>query len=169
MESALMTAPQKSLSWQAHLPAGATYDPSAQGAGTPLNVWQRHREDQPERICLIDASGQSLSWSEFDEASRRKAQILALAGIAAGHRVLCSSASSLESVLAHAACLRLGAVALPTNTAYREAELRHVIEDARPSAAIVDDRERARWIKEADPRITVFTPEMEDLGSGRIS
>ena len=162
MESASMTAPKKSLSWQAHLPDGAPYDPSAQGAGTPLRVWKRHREHDPERICLIDASGQSLSWSEFDEASRRKAEILALAGIAAGHRVLCSSASSLESVLAHAACLRLGAVALPTNTAYRKAELRHVIEDARPSAAIVDDRERARWIKEADPRITVFTPEMEE-------
>lgn len=158
-----MSLSKTPASWQTHLPHGSTYDASAAGAGTPVGVWQRHWADEPERICLMDPLGNGLTWRQFEEGSRKKAEQLHAAGLRAGQRVLCSSESSLEGILAHAACLRLGAVALPTNTAYREAELAHVIGDARPSAAIVDQTQRADWIKKSDPGIKIFSPDMQTL------
>ena len=63
--------------------------------------------------------------------------------------MLFSARSSLELVIAHVAALRAGIVVVPANTAYRERELAHIVTDARPKAALVDDPDRARWIRDA--------------------
>ncbi len=63
--------------------------------------------------------------------------------------MLFSAESTLELVIAHVAALRSGIVVVPANTAYRERELAHIVTDARPKAALVDDRDRARWISAA--------------------
>ncbi|MFP6639956.1 MAG: AMP-binding protein [Myxococcota bacterium] len=147
--------------WRVHLPEGVAYDPSAGGAGTTVAVWQRHADQSPDRVCLVDEAGSRLTWSDFEEASRRAAERLRATGVAVGDRVLFSAASSIEGILAHAACLRLGAVALPANTAYRAVELAHVVGDARPSAAIVDDPDREKWIRQASPEIEILSPAIE--------
>lgn len=150
------------VGWRAHLPDGVVFDPSAGGAGTTVEVWRRHAAQWPDRVCLVDEAGVRLTWSGFDEASRSAAKRLQAAGVAAGERVLFSAASSIQGILAHAACLRLGAVALPANTAYRAAELAHLVSDAQPSAAIVDDPERGRWIQQADPLVAILSPALEN-------
>jgi len=63
---------------------------------------------------------------------------LAGAGLVAGDRVLVSGPSSIDLAVAHVGCLRLGLVVVPTNGAYQEAELSHVVADCRPRAALVD-------------------------------
>ena len=63
--------------------------------------------------------------------------------------MLFSAESSVELVVAHVAALRSGIVVVPTNTAYREREVAHIVTDARPKAALVDDPNRARWIRDA--------------------
>lgn len=148
-------------SGQAHLPDNGPYDPSAGGAGTPVAIWRDHAAGQADRPCLADTAGSRLTWAGFDEASRRAVDRLQAAGVVAGDRVLFSVASSLEAIVAHAACLRLGGIALPTNTAYRATELAHVIEDARPAAAIVDDADRGQWIRETHPEIRLLSPSIE--------
>ena len=111
-----MSPSDPSTPWRAHLLPGDRYDPAADGAETCVRVWQRHVDSRPEEPCLLDPSGRSLTWKQFDHESRKKAGHLAAAGIRTGQRVLCANESSLESVLAHAACLRLGAV-VPSNRA----------------------------------------------------
>lgn len=76
---------------------------------------------------------------------------LAAAGLEPGDRVVTSAESSAELVVAHVAALRLGLVVVPVNSAYREREIAHIARDARPSAAVVDDRERGEWIERAAP------------------
>jgi malonyl-CoA/methylmalonyl-CoA synthetase len=142
----------------AHLPAGAVFDATAGGAGTLPRGWARHYAQTPERTALIDQRGSELSYGALDAASRRAAGRLHGAGLRAGDRVLVSAAAALELVIAHVACLRLGLVVVPANTAYRAAELAHLVGDARPRAAIVDDAARADALRAADPALRIFTP-----------
>jgi len=79
--------------------------------------------------------------------------------------VLFSAGASADLVIAHVACLRLGLVVVPANTAYRQAEVGHVVADARPSAAVVDETLRGNWIQAADASVQVFGPEL-DLPDG---
>ena len=69
-----------------------------------------------------------------------------------GDRLLTSAESSAELVVAHVAALRLGLVVVPVNGAYREREIAHIVRDARPSAALVDDRERGDGSRGRPPR-----------------
>ncbi len=88
---------------------------------------------------------------------------LAAAGLEPGDRMITSAETSAELVVAHVAALRLGLVVVPVNGAYREREIAHIVRDARPSAALVDDRERGEWItRAADPsRVLVVGPDVE--------
>jgi malonyl-CoA/methylmalonyl-CoA synthetase len=86
---------------------------------------------------------------QLEEATRRVAGRLQAAGLEPGDRMLFSAESSVELVVAHVAALRSGIVVVPTNTAYREREVAHIVTDARPKAALVDDPDRARWIRDA--------------------
>jgi malonyl-CoA/methylmalonyl-CoA synthetase len=142
----------------AHLPAGVVFDASAGGAGTLPRSWARHFARAPERIALIDERGSELSYGALDAASRRAAGRLHGAGLRTGDRVLVSAAASLDLVVAHVACLRLGLVVVPANTAYRVAELAHLVGDARPRAAIADDAARTDALRAADPALRIFTP-----------
>jgi malonyl-CoA/methylmalonyl-CoA synthetase len=71
-----------------------------------------------------------------------------------------SAAASFDLVIAHVACLRLGLAVVPANTAYRAAELLHLVSDARPRAAISDDPARAQALRAADPALMLLTPEL---------
>ena len=141
-----------------HLPTGAAFDASAGGAGTLPRSWARHFARVPERPALSDAHGAQLRYGELDAASRRAAGRLHAAGLRAGDRILVSAAASLDLAVAHVACLRLGLVVVPANTAYSAPELAHLVGDARPSAAIADDAARADALRAADPALRVWTP-----------
>ena len=114
-----------------HLRPGERFDPAADGAGTLPRSWARSLRARSGRPALLDATGRTLTYAELDAASARVAGRLSAAGVAPGDRVLFSAAASLELAVAHVACLRLGGVALPANTAYREPELAHLVGDAR--------------------------------------
>jgi malonyl-CoA/methylmalonyl-CoA synthetase len=47
---------------------------------------------------------------------------------------------------------------VPANTAYRAAELAHLVGDAQPRAAISDDAARSDALRAADPALRTFTP-----------
>src|SRR5439155_15194882 len=98
---------------------------------------------------------------DLDGASRRVAARLAGAGLRPGDRVLMSAATSVELVEAHVAALRLGLVVVPANTAYREREIAHLVGDATPRLAVVDDPERAAWVRRAGPDVLVVGPDVD--------
>lgn len=65
------------------------------------------------------------------------------AGMKHGDRILVSAEPSVELVVAYVAALRLGLVVVPANSAYRQGELAHIVSDATPVGAIIDDPTRA--------------------------
>jgi malonyl-CoA/methylmalonyl-CoA synthetase len=136
--------------WAVHLPAGM--DPGAVDllAEESLpSAWRRRAEEAPDRPALWAAGPGWLTREELARDSRRVAGRFHRAGLAPGDRVLCSAATSMELVVAYLAALRLGLVVVPANTAYLEREIAHVVGDAEPRAAIVDDPARGEWARKA--------------------
>ncbi len=142
----------------AHLEPGVVYDPSAGGAASLVRSWKRHWEGAPDRPALFDPARGWLSRGLVARESAEAAAKLAPLGVGPGSRVLMSGEPSAAWVIAHVACLRLGAAVVPANTAYREAEIAHLVRDAEPVAAIVEGAERAAWVRAADSRVRVTEP-----------
>ncbi len=135
--------------WAAHLPAGTDADDvDLLAAGNLPRAWTRHWATSPSRTAVADDDGW-ITGGELEDRSRRVAARFAAAGLAPGDRILVSSAASVPLVVAHVAALRLGLVVVPANTAYRARELAHLVGDAAPAAAVIDDRERASWVSDA--------------------
>ncbi len=146
--------------WSRHLPAGssaAEVDLSA--GGTLPAVWLDHWSTDPQRAVAWDERDGWVTGAQLLERAQHVAERLAGAGVVAGDRVLMSGPSSSRLVAAHAALLAMGAVVVPLNGAYRADEVRGVVADCRPAAALVEGvgapDEWRQWIADADPAVLV--------------
>ena len=146
---------------QNHLGPGEVFDPTARAAGNLTTAWKRHWDASPQTRLVHDRDRGWMSRGELAEASQRRAGRLSALGLVPGDRVLISAESSLDLVSSYVACLRMGLVVVPTNTAYGARELSHVIGDARPNAAIVDEASRSTSIAEINPDILRLAPSLE--------
>jgi malonyl-CoA/methylmalonyl-CoA synthetase len=73
-----------------------------------------------------------------------QARALRAAGVQPGDRVLVQAEKSPEFLLLYLACLHAGAVFVPLNTAYTEAELRYFALDSQPRLLVCDPVRAAR-------------------------
>ncbi len=151
------------LGWQAHLPAGMRGDDlDLTAKGTLPAAWTRVWGEAPAAPALCHRDRGWITGEQLEEATRRVAGRLQGAGLEPGDRMLFSAGSSLGLVIAHVAALRSGIVVVPANTAYGERELAHVVTDARPKAALLDDPDRAGWVvAAAEPGTVVVGPEVD--------
>ncbi len=94
------------------------------------------------RSFLSTAEGRQISYAQLLAESARFAAGLARAGVAPGDRVVLQAEKSPEAVLLYVACLRLGAVLVPLNTAYTPAEIEYFLADAQPRLAVVRPADR---------------------------
>jgi malonyl-CoA/methylmalonyl-CoA synthetase len=131
------------VSWDSHLPDGVD-DIDLLGSVALPRAWARHFEDQPSRSAIGDGR-EWLTYGELDSRSREVAGRLYRAGIRAGDRIIMSAQASLELVVAYVASQRLGLTVVPANTAYTRREIEHIVGDASPRAAIIDDDSRKSW------------------------
>ncbi|MEM9177243.1 MAG: acyl-CoA synthetase [Myxococcota bacterium] len=155
-----MPAPERPQSAAAAhpLPPGVSFDPTAGGAPCLTAAWARHWRVDPGREAIHDPERGWLTRGDLDRETSARAGRLAALGLAPGDRVLLAAESSADLVTSYIAALRLGLVVIPTNTAYGPRELAHVLEDAGPRAAIVDDPDKRAAIAEIDPAVHCLTP-----------
>ena len=152
--------------WSDHLPPGTELDPGGLIARDSLPAaWQAVWAANPSAPLVYDVgAGDAARWvtaTEFEERTRLAAVGLIRLVLRPGDRMLWSTASSLSAVVVNVAALRAGIVVVPVNPAYTERELTHVAGDVRPSAAIVDDRERAAVVaRAAGGDVVVATPDL---------
>jgi malonyl-CoA/methylmalonyl-CoA synthetase len=152
--------------WEVHLPPGAAaagIEGRLLAAGTLPAAWAAGFAAHPDAPVLWTAGTGWTTAGELDIASRRVAGRFHRAGLRPGDRILMSAASSAAYVSAHVAALRLGLVVVPANTAYREREVAHLVTDAEPAAAVVDDPDRAEWVRRAGRGDMVVTGPEVDL------
>jgi malonyl-CoA/methylmalonyl-CoA synthetase len=92
--------------------------------------------DSPRPFLRLP-SGRSYTYHDIHGLAGRIACALALRGVVPGDRVTAQIEKSPEAVALYLACLRLGAVFVPLNTAYTLAELNYFLEDSQPRVAVV--------------------------------
>ena len=80
--------------------------------------------------------GRRYSYADLERLSGRMARLLAGLGVEKGDRVAVQVEKSPEAIFLYLACLRVGAVYLPLNTAYRAAEVAYFLGDAEPRVAV---------------------------------
>ncbi len=88
------------------------------------------------RIAIEVPGGACFSFAALDEAVGRIARLLRDLGVKRGSRVMAQVEKSPEAVFLYLAALRSGAVFVPLNPAYREAELDYFIADAEPAVIV---------------------------------
>ena len=160
--------------WHRHLPAGWSADDVDLAAGGTLPaVWLDRWSSDPQRPVVWDASQGWVTGAQLLERARDVARHLSSVGPIDGRRVLMSGPSSSRLVAAHTALLLSGAVAVPLNGAYRSEELRSVIADCRPTAALIENvgspGEWHQWIPDADAGVHVGDFDAAQLSSGQSS
>ncbi len=162
--------------WREHLPAGSDFQVGDLTARRSLpaawaQVWGAH----PSAPLIYDVgAGDAARWitaGEFEERTRLAAARFMGLGLRAGDRVLLCVGSSLDAVVAYVGVLRTGGlVAVPTNAAYTARELAHIVGDARPSAAVVDDPDRARWVTEsATGPLAVMSADLQLVAGDQVA
>lgn len=141
--------------WSRHLPSGLNADDVDLSVGGTLPaVWLNRWAADPRRAVVWDERDGWVTGAQLLERAQDVVQHLVGAGVVAGSRVLMSGPSSASLIAAHAALLAMGAVVVPLNGAYREHELRDVVADCRPLAALFEGAgDRIgwhQWLADAD-------------------
>ena len=145
--------PTPAPDWSIHLPPGL--DPAAidlTGAGNLPTQWVRRWAEHPGAPSLIDINGTLVSAAELEQRTRSVALGLRGAGLAPRDRLVIAAQSSAAFVIAYVGALRAGLTVVTLNLAYTRPEITAIVADAAPAAALVDDDEKASWIREATGR-----------------
>lgn len=91
---------------------------------------------RPGSTFILTADGRSYTYGDMLEHSGRIASALDTLGVRPGDRVAVQVEKSPAALMLYLACLRVGAVYLPLNTAYTLAELDYFIGDAEPRLVV---------------------------------
>jgi len=95
--------------------------------------------DHPvDRACLVTPGRRTFSYGEVREYSTRFAMALVALGVRPGDRVAAQIEKSPAAFFLYLGCIRAGAVFLPLNTAYTDAEVDYFVGDAGPRLFVVD-------------------------------
>ncbi|HLE84104.1 MAG TPA: AMP-binding protein [Thermoanaerobaculia bacterium] len=103
-----------------------------------LDLFEIRRRERPAAPALRAEDGAGWTYGELLAAAEALAAGLAERGLGPGDRVAFLSGNRPELVAAHLAVLRLGAVAVPVNTAYRAREVAHVLADCEPRLVVTE-------------------------------
>jgi malonyl-CoA/methylmalonyl-CoA synthetase len=123
---------------------------------TILEALDAHALATPDALALDD-----MSYGELRLRSRRVAAALRQRGIAGGERIVLYAENSHAFVYAYLGALRAGAVVVPANVLYREADLTRIVEDSAAVALCASTRSRA--FVPARLRVTVIA--LEDVSA----
>jgi len=109
------------------------------------------RRERPGAPALAgEGPGELLTYAELWARLERAAAGLASRGLGRGDRVVFLAGNRLELAVALLAALRLGALAVPVNLAYRPRELAHLLADSEPRL-LVTEAEGADALHEVPP------------------
>ncbi len=101
-----------------------------------MNLYQCMEEvfhDAAGAPALCRPDGEDWSYGRLLQATERVAGALASLGVGVGDRVLVQTAKTPQAVALYLACLKIGAVYAPINTAYTAAEVAYFLADLQPA------------------------------------
>lgn len=92
-----------------------------------------------EDVFLACDDGSNISYRQFAERAAQMAHVLASQGVEPGDRVVVQAPKLADTLALYAGALQAGAVYMPLNTAYTQAELSYFVTDASPKLIVCDD------------------------------
>ena len=105
----------------------------------PTQWLQFHARQSPDRLFLETSDSRRLSYADMESLVENLADVLLALNVDEGDRVVAQVEKSPEAIALYLACLDVGAVFVPLNTAYTLAELEYFLGDAGPSLIIVGE------------------------------
>ncbi|HEY9233421.1 MAG TPA: AMP-binding protein [Phenylobacterium sp.] len=115
--------------------------------------------------ALLLPDGEAVSYGALEDDVARTAALLIEYEVEPGDRVMLQSEKSLEALVVYLATLKAGAVFVPLNTAYTEAEVDYFIEDAQPVLFVEDAVELVGDARSRPPLAASVAREDDDLAS----
>lgn len=94
-----------------------------------------------ELIPAVGEDASKVSYAQLGELTQYMAQALLELEVQSEQRVLVQVGKSVPSVALYLACLQVGAVYVPINTAYTAGEVEYFLGDAEPSLFVCDPRD----------------------------
>jgi len=110
-------------------------------------------------------AGATISYGEMEAGAGRLAALLRAKGVAVGDRIAVQAPKSPQMVMLWLAALKVGAVFLPLNTAYTQAEIDYFTGDAEPALFVKDAAALAAEAAGLAPLETVHEAAPEDLAA----
>jgi malonyl-CoA/methylmalonyl-CoA synthetase len=98
-------------------------------------IQSRFPADTSKPLLILPA-GRTISYAEADQGAAHFAAVLTDAGVTPGDRVMVQTDKSPEAVMLYLACLRLGSIYIPLNTAYTPTEVDYFLNDAEPTVLV---------------------------------
>ena len=124
--------------------------------GNLFSIFRKAIADEA-KVFIRTSGGRTITYADMVALSGRMANALATLGVGKGDRVAVQVDKSPEAIVLYLACLRVGAVYLPLNSAYTLAELEYFIGDAEPKVFVV-----------APERLSAIQPLAERLGVAAV-
>jgi malonyl-CoA/methylmalonyl-CoA synthetase len=113
-------------------------------------------KDKPAITFLRDGRAETaLSYLELERDANRMANAFLELGVEKGDRVVLFIPKSLIFVVAHLALQKLGAIAVPLNPGFKQAEMQYLLGDAQAKLILLD-LQKETFIKEIAPDLTTL-------------
>jgi len=139
---------------------------------TNANLYALFQQRFPKDLdapALAVPNGETISYGGLDAMSARIAGVFSKLAIRKGDRVAVQVDKSPQAVALYLACLRIGAVYLPLNTAYTPTEVAYFLGDAEPSLLVCRPQagQSLRDVIGDNKALHVMT--MDDKGQGTLT
>ncbi len=130
-----------------------------------FGLLNRRFEPALDRPFLRVPGADVLTYGDIHERSARAAGWLESQGVAPGDRVVAQLPKSVDAVALYLGVLRSGAVHVPLNPAYTEAEVDWFVSNAEPAAVVRDSAALAAGLEQARPRTGYTERSGDDLAA----
>ena len=114
-----------------------------------FDLLRSHWAVAPDRHFLVLEDERFFTYRDIDARSGAFATCLRADGVLPGERVILQIDKSVDNVALYLACLRVGAIVVPLNTAYTSAEVEYFVDDAQPRV-VIDRSNIDDWSRRAD-------------------
>jgi malonyl-CoA/methylmalonyl-CoA synthetase len=115
--------------------------------------------------CLILPGGEAISYGALEAGVGRIAALLRAKGVRPGDRVAAQTRKNPAALMLYLASLQVGAVFLPLNTAYTEAEVAYFLQDAEPRLFVEDAEALAHEAEGLEPLADIHPAGPDDLAA----
>ncbi len=127
-----------------------------------------NRQQLADKAFLLTPGREPLLYSQLASRTGKLHSKLLGLGVSPGDRVVVQTQKSNEAVVLYLACLRVGAIYIPLNTAYTLNEIEYFLGDAKPQLFVCEPKKREQCEALANKLAVPHTLTLGENGEGSL-